>query len=91
MIPTLEQAVLAELSAAGPVPPELRRLAKDRTERALVALRLFSGFPVPWIENLCTGSGRSASVRPLGSFRTRVAEQVARVVQEEHAAGVRVR
>lgn len=73
MIPTLEQAVLAELSAAGPVSAELRRLAKDRTERALVALR------------------HLANVRPLGSFRTRVAERVARVVREEHAAGVRVR
>lgn len=38
MIPTLEQAVLVELAAVGPVPQELRLLARDRTERALVAL-----------------------------------------------------
>ncbi len=38
MIATLEQAVLIELAAAGPVPRELRLLAKDRAERARVAL-----------------------------------------------------
>ena len=38
MIPTLEQAVLVELAAAGPVSRELRLLAQDRAERARVAL-----------------------------------------------------
>lgn len=42
MIPTLEQAVLAELAAVGPVPRELRPLARDRAERARVALGVVS-------------------------------------------------
>jgi len=73
MIPTLEQAVLVELAAAGPIGAELRALAKDRTRRAESALL------------------RIDDVRVLGSFRAAVAARIARVVREEHAAGVRVR
>jgi hypothetical protein len=35
---TLEQAVLVELAAAGPVPHEMRLLARDRAESAHKAL-----------------------------------------------------
>lgn len=38
MIQTLEQAVLTELAAEGPIPMELRALAKDRARRVESAL-----------------------------------------------------
>lgn len=41
MILSLEQAVLTELGSEGPVCGELRRLARDRVGRALVALLAF--------------------------------------------------